>query len=61
MLHTTIWFDLITYKDSKALKRWWYAHTIHDYDIRRSPSNSRYWALYRIKRVPQDVHYYPLR
>jgi len=42
-----IWFDLLTYRDAKLLKAWWSRHPTSNYYIARSPSNRRFWALFK--------------
>lgn len=41
-------FDMVTRRDARLLARWWGARPgPWQYSIRRSPSNARYWAVYR--------------
>lgn len=44
-----VFFDMITLRDAHALRAWWQGNSCgrHNYAIRRSPSNPRFWALYR--------------
>lgn len=42
-----LWFDMVTRADAKALYSWWRSHTNHYYIIMQSPTNLRFWALYR--------------
>lgn len=42
-----IWFDVVTKRDARLLADWWNGHTVGQFEIRRSPSNSRFWAVIR--------------
>ncbi len=41
------WFDVISLRDAKALRRWWNAHTLHQHFIVPSSTNPRYYCLVR--------------
>jgi len=40
-----VYFDVITRRDAKALRRWW--SRIGVFDIERSERNPRFWCLVR--------------
>lgn len=42
-LHT----DLLTKASGRQLVRWWNANAAGRFTLRRSPNNSRYWAIFR--------------
>jgi hypothetical protein len=45
-----VWFDILTKKDARELKKWWNANSkknFEEYTIERSPTNRKYWALIR--------------
>jgi hypothetical protein len=46
-----VWDDMLTRKDAIRLCKWWNGHstaTYQEYEIRRSPSNPKFWAVYRV-------------
>lgn len=46
-----VWVDMVTRKDAIHLCKWWNSRskTIYEeYEIRRSPSNSKFWAVYKV-------------
>ena len=46
-----VWVDMVSRKDAISLCRWWNGHstaTYQEYEIRRSPSNPKFWAVYRV-------------
>ena len=46
-----IWDDMLTRKDAIRLCWWWNGHSTaahQEYEIRRSPSNPKFWAVYRV-------------
>jgi len=46
-----VWDDMLARKDAIRLCRWWNGHstaTYQEYEIRRSPSNPKFWAIYRV-------------
>jgi hypothetical protein len=58
-----LWFDMLTLRDAKKLKRWWSDNiqfgVVHKYFIVPSPSNPRYWALCRETYKSEDfLHTY---
>lgn len=49
-LETKPFIDVLTLKDAQELKSWWNAngdYAFGNYTIRKSPTNPRFWALYR--------------
>lgn len=46
-----VWFDMLTKRDARLLYSWWSSQPCFGwtYEIRKSPSNSMYWALYRLE------------
>jgi hypothetical protein len=51
-----LWMDMVTLSDAKKLRSWWnkYSASCAKFYIRKSTSNSRYWALYIDKRYPGE-------
>jgi hypothetical protein len=46
-----VWTDMVTKKDAVLLCKWWNAHSpakYQEYEIRRSPTNPRFWAVYKV-------------
>ena len=46
-----VWSDMLTKRDAVTLCKWWNANSkasYQEFEIRRSPSNAKYWALYRL-------------
>ncbi len=51
-------FDMLTRRDAQALCLWWRQWISGHkwcYSIMTSPSNPRFWALYRIERKPRTT------
>lgn len=46
-----VWVDMVTRRDAIHLCKWWNGRskaTYEEYEIRRSPSNSKFWAVYKV-------------
>lgn len=46
-----VWSDMLTKRDAVTLCKWWNANSkasYQEFEIRRSPSNAKFWALYRL-------------
>jgi hypothetical protein len=47
----TVWHDMLAKRDAVSLLKWWNANSkapYQEFEIRRSPSNAKFWALYRL-------------
>ena len=46
-----VWVDMVTRKDAVHLCKWWNGQSTasyQEYEIRRSPSNPKFWAVYKV-------------
>jgi hypothetical protein len=46
-----VWVDMVTRKDAVRLCKWWNGRSTaayQEYEIRRSPSNPKFWAVYKL-------------
>ena len=49
-----VWVDMLVRRDAIGLCRWWNSTLLHpratyqEHEIRRSSSNPKFWAVYRV-------------
>ena len=42
-----VWFDVVTWRDARALRKWWDSHTIDHFYVVPSRTNPRFYAVVR--------------